>query len=89
MPIEFTLQGDGFYRAYAGGLEVKVCNVGYEINLWSEQEEADCEYDGCQSDDYDTPSARRLHSLVRRHDGEDERRFTRELGSRGKAEMKF
>ena len=26
--------------------------------------------------------------LVSRHDGEDERRFTRELGSRGNAEMK-
>jgi hypothetical protein len=54
MAIAFSLQADGFYRAYDGGLEIKLCNVGYEINLWEDQSDCDCEYDGCQSEDYDS-----------------------------------
>ncbi len=50
MPIEFIRQRSGFYRAEIDGVEVKVCNVGYEISLDREEVVTECDHDGCKGD---------------------------------------
>jgi hypothetical protein len=66
--VQFTRQRYGTYKTQIENLEVTVSPVGYELVVWDEVTDTDCDYDGCQENDD-------MDACIAAHDGHCPREF--------------